>query len=262
MKYPIQLTLLSSLVHTEETNSNIANLFKEKILVGDTIYEVPALHGNSIRGTFRDLLANHLLETIEIEPRSLSTSIFHTLFSGGSLEKSEGIIDIEKKREIRRLLPMLSIFGSAMGNEMLEGKLKVTSAFPRCKELNTGDQSMYDLLQIVRYTRQDDMKKIVGEKHSQSDGSKQQMFYDIEVLVKGSILDFEIYLDSLDKIEIGALMQVIRLFLEEPFFGGKSSAGHGKVRFEMKGYKKKLADEYIEFLKKNKGEIKNLISQI
>ncbi|MDR0608199.1 MAG: hypothetical protein LBG52_07890 [Candidatus Peribacteria bacterium] len=43
-KLNLQLKLLSPLVHTEETSSNIANIFREKVVIDGKIQEVPSFH--------------------------------------------------------------------------------------------------------------------------------------------------------------------------------------------------------------------------
>lgn len=250
-KYKFTNKLLSSLVHTEDTNSNMANIFREKILKDKEILEVPAVHGNSIRGLLRDLGAKHLLQQLETQPNSLKTNVFHILFSGGALEKSDTTIDIEKKKELREMLPFLSIFGSAIGNEMIQGKLIISSAYPKCLELETGSMSYNDMVSIIRYTRQDDTKKITGEKYTKNTEEKQQMFYDIEVLNLGVELNWEIILDSDNEIEISCLETILKELENKPYLGGASRVGHGKIDFNIDSNMK----PYLDFLKKNKNEI-------
>lgn len=257
--YNFELRLQSSLIHTEETHSNMSNIFREKIKVDDKIHEIPALHGNAMRGLLRDIGAQHMLETVEFPAKELPTHVFHMLFTGGALTKSTSRLSVEEKREIRERLPLLSIFGTAMGNEMLQGKLIVSSVYPMCKELGNGEKSYNDMVQIVRYTRMDDIKKVYGEDFvAKQEEETSQMFYDIEVLVKGTDLTWEVYLDSDNDIERACFEQLLSDFIRKPYIGGASRAGHGKVSIEnmtRNGEAFELdTDGYNDYLLENKKE--------
>lgn len=256
--YCLRARLKSSLAHTEEVSSNIANIYREKTLIDKDIHFIPALHGNSIRGTLRDVGADLLCTKVGVEENSLPVRVFNILFSGGALDKADTEVNINIKKDIRSTVPLLSIFGSAMGKEMLQGKLSVTSALPECTELETGERSYNDLVALVRYTRQDDTKKTVGEKHSDTEEDiKSQMFYDTEVIAKGSILRFDVYLDTENELEVSAFESTLEKFLERPFFGGMSRAGHGQVEFiDLPELNSK---PYLDFLEKEKEDIKEFL---
>lgn len=252
-KVNLTFRLESSLVHIEETNSNIANIYRERILRDGQIHNVPAVHGNSIRGVWRDIGANQLCELLEIEPGTLPTNVFHILFSGGYLDKSISYLDPGRKRKMREMLPFLSVFGSAIGNEMLQGKLRVGTAYPRCRELGTGELSYNDMCTLVRYTRQDDTKRFIGENHAED--KTQQMFYDIEVLVKGVELDCEVVIDSDDEIELSMFDHIIDAFKLKPHLGGASRIGHGKVTFDYDGD----GSAYVDYVTRNKEAIREYL---
>lgn len=252
-KHSFVFELQSSLVHTEETSSNIANIYREKVMLGGKVHHIPALHGNSIRGTWRDLGANHLCTLLEIEPNTLPLKVFHILFSGGALDKSVAYMDVGEKRKMRQMLPFLSVFGSAIGNEMLQGKMIVGSAYPHCKELGTGDVSYNDMTALVRYTRTDDTKRVLGERDDKGDSA--QMFYDTETLAKGVMLDCEVIIDSDDEIELAAFHDIIEQFKEKPYLGGTSRAGHGKVSFEHKH----SGQSYRDYVAEHKEEIRDYL---
>ena len=58
-----------------------------------------------------------------------SKKVYHFLFTGGILEaldnKDKGAINLSRKKKIRELIPPISLLGSALGNQMIQGKLKV-----------------------------------------------------------------------------------------------------------------------------------------
>lgn len=243
-KYNFSNELLSSLVHTEETSGNVANIYREKINIDGKIHNIPAVHGNAIRGILRRVGFNRLCELLELPANVLTVDTYHMLFNGGALNSSTGYLELTKKREIREICPLLSVFGSAIGNDMLPGKMIVGSALPQCKELGNGKASYHDLTNIVRYTRLDDCPIETEEKGS-------QMFYDIEVMIKGAILDWEIILDYCLELEEQAINDTLAQFALKPYFGGASGKGHGKLDFSFSGEN----DKYLEFVKNNKEKI-------
>lgn len=261
-KIKLQLKLKWSMVHTEWTNSNIANIYRERMLIDNEIHTIPALHGNSLRWQLRNLGADHYLTTLWVERWSAKLNFFHVLFSGGALEQMTQVLDIKYKKQVRAMCPFLSLFGSAMGNEMLKGKMMVSSLLPQCKELGTGDISYWDMTSIVRYTRQDDAKWEHGDKRlkAEQEPKKQQMFYDIEVLNAGNILEWSIYLDTDDEIEIGAFHAMMRERQRKPFIGWVSRVGHGEVEV-LTPIDTSLADKYEQYLLSNKDQILEWVTQ-
>lgn len=249
-KYIFKTELMSSLVHTEEVNSNISNIYREKINISNKIHNIPAIHGNSIRGILRRVGFNRLCELLELEKNTLSVYMYHILFNGGALASQTGYLDLHKKKEIRDTIPLLSVFGSAIGNSMLPGKMIVSSAIPECKELGTGDISYHDITNIVRYTRLEDCEIDTGK-----DKKSNQMFYDIETMIQGTVLNWEIILDYTTEIEGQAINDTLMQFSKKPFFGGSSAKGHGKIKFDYTG---KNCD-YLNFIMENSKQIKQFL---
>lgn len=251
----LQLKLLSPLLHTESTNSNIANIYREKCLIDTEIHEVPSYHGNALRGTLRNLWFDHMLQVIEFPRNHMMLDIFHVLFSWWALNGSTNGFDIEHKKEVRQMIPLLSVLWSAMGNEMLQWKLKVSTMRPQCKELGTGTQSYWDLVQIIRYTRQDDSKMDVGGAWlGPVERTKQQMFYDTECLIAGAVLEWDIYLDTDNPIEIGAFYDALHCLHDNPHIGWGSRVGHGKIEIQN-DIDRNIRKPYLDYLSDNKESI-------
>src|SRR5690554_6003612 len=158
----------------DESTGARATLRRMKYLVDGKRVEIPVISGNAIRGVLRRLIMAHMLETLgygkrteegEADDRMKSMKAYHMLFSGGTLESVEdsGAIDLALRRELRTSLPALSVFGSAIGNQMIEGKMKCGIAVPVCTELaafQPGEQatnSIYELLTDDFTTRKDDL---------------------------------------------------------------------------------------------------------
>ena len=118
-------------------------LRREKFVQPDgTVEEIPVISGNGMRGLLRDLGMWHMCgalgygvnsETGEVE--GLSLPAFHFLFSGGTLTKTEGRgLDIAVARRIKEMIPLVGLFGGAVGNQIIEGKLKIGKLIPICRE--------------------------------------------------------------------------------------------------------------------------------
>lgn len=122
----------SPLSHIGEAISTVSYLVQEPILQPDgTLAEVFAYSGNAWRGQLRDLCASYMIDKLSIS--SLPTDSFHLLYSGGRIG-GEQLIDLERAREFRRVVPLLALFGGGVGNQILPGKLRVSNSYPACRE--------------------------------------------------------------------------------------------------------------------------------
>lgn len=121
----------------DEKNGNIATIRRISWLVDGQREEVPVISGNSIRGLLRRMIMSDMLDQVGYTLES--TKLYHLLFAGGTLEsvdsKDAGAINLARKKEIRETLPPLSLLGTAIGNQMIEGKMKCGIAIPVCREL-------------------------------------------------------------------------------------------------------------------------------
>jgi CRISPR type IV-associated protein Csf2 len=267
------VTALTSISHIGDTFGVNAKLRREKIIQPDgTVEDVPVISGNSVRGILRDRGMLHMLyvlgygidkETGEVS--GLSLPAFYFLFSGGSLTKIAGHgIDVDEARRWRRAIPLVAIFGGAMGNQIMPGKCKIGKLIPICQETAhlipprfvRETKSIWDLCQEEAYTRRDDEKNenirqliapevrmlleaSAADKRAQvlsgdeeiagATGAKQQMRYYVETLAAGTQLYWEIVLDDVTEVEFDAFCVTLAEFGRFPYLGGKSGVGHGKV---------------------------------
>lgn len=146
-QYQGVLTALSSVSHIGETRGIYSFLRREKVInaKGSGFEEIPIITGNSLRGRLRDLGMLQMCRALgygieekedgEFKIAGLPLPAFYFLFSGGSLTKEGGkALDIDKAREFRKLIPLIALFGSAVGNMILDGKLLVGKLIPICTE--------------------------------------------------------------------------------------------------------------------------------
>ena len=276
------MTALTSISHIGETFGINARLRREKIVQLDgSVEEIPIISGNALRGILRDRGMLHMLRELGygIDDESgnvqgLSLAAFYFLFSGGALTKSAGRgLDIDQARRWRELIPLVALFGGAMGNQIMPGKLKIGKAIPICRETMhilperyavDGLQSVWDFCQEEAYTRRDDEKnenlrpliaapvrQLLEAKYREErekrgtkqdvvkeTGQKQQMRYFVETLAAGTPLFWDLALDDATDVEFEAFAVTLAEFGRLPYIGGKSGVGHGKVSIQF--------DQWIE----------------
>lgn len=265
IKKNIIYTALSPLSHNgDEILSTTAPFRRQTILYDNEIIEIPVISGNSIRGIWRRLGAKYLIEKLGLKEEEISAELYHKLFTGGSLNSSVDHAQITYRREVRRLIPFLSIFGSALDSFILKGKIVSSFLYPVSAETQqfTGiksDKEVYGCLGIEFYTRRDDYEEKKDEFIEKSD----QMKYEGEVIIPGTELSQLVILDSNHENEIGCFMQIIKDFTEKPLIGGVGRAGHGQVSLNLnyKEFEKEI-EVYNNFLTENKEEIKELLLKL
>ena len=271
------MTALSSVHHGGGQSFGInSKLRREKFVQPDgTVEEVPVISGNSIRGYLRDLGMWHMCRALgygdasdDGRPLGLSLPAFYFLFSGGSLTKvSSRGLDIDRARELRELIPLVGVFGGAMGNQIMPGKVKVDKAIPICREtqhllperfVEFEPDSIWEYLQEEMYTRKDDEKDehkralIDGEVRAlleaeasakrnelfqpavqENTGENQQMMYYVETLAAGTRFFWSVVLDDVTDVEFDAFAVCLTEFSRQPYIGGKSATGLGKVAIQF-----------------------------
>lgn len=265
-----KITLLGPLSHIGES-LGIDSYLSTDIIIGPDgqPVEVFLYSGNSFRGIMRDMAAKYLLDKLGGVAVPLET--FHLLFSGGSIGGTQSL-DIDQARLYRKMLPAFSIFGGGVGNQIMEGKLKVGSMYPLVAECQRVIPEKYrdenapswrKWTYEKSYTRRDDSKQenkrqyiteaveadallmapkqeqatLIGDgkpeqKKKEKDGPATQMRYTVELLAAGAILYQRIYLQDLTDLELGAFVSALNEFQKAPHIGGKSGTGHGLCEIE------------------------------
>lgn len=127
-----KITLLSPLSHIGES-SGIDTFLSTDVVIDQNgkPLECAVYSGNAYRGQLRDLAAAYMLD--KLGGIQLPIDAFYLLFSGGSLG-GEQSVDIDQARLYRRNVPMLSVFGGGVGNQILTGKIKIGAMYPLVAE--------------------------------------------------------------------------------------------------------------------------------
>lgn len=259
------ITLVRPLVHGgDERLGTELPVRTMKFLVEGRPVDIPVLSGNAIRGVLRRVAAKRWLELLYPDEKDIVNlvpdDVYYVLFSGGSLAKgaATSVVDLPLKAEIRQHVPMLSVFGSALVNMMLEGKLIVDMAIPiaRETELYTGvpaEVSIYELVGDTFYTRKDDRREANREEGQEA----QQMKYEVEYLAAGTQLAHRFVLRYVDPVELACFYDAVRTFEKEyGSFGGMLRIGHGAVKWE---YEPEWGDPtpYVQFVEDNREELRD-----
>lgn len=269
-KIEIKYTLKSPLSHIGESNSVTSFLNDLQIMTPNGIREVFIYSANAFRGQWRDVGAKHLVDKLGVK---LDLDSFHVLFSGGNISGSQSA-DIDQARNIREKLPFVSLFGGGVGNQILEGCLKVGFGYPACEEtVNIINTSLFEnsVLEMksgeftsdIEFSRMDDSKHSLGSDYLEDAGdagkkksgsASTQMRFEVEHLVPGTQLYQEVFLDT-NKLEEGVFWNTLKEFAKSPYLGGMSSKGFGKVDFNV--YENgeivmSVADSEVKFISKDK----------
>jgi len=232
--------------------------------------QIPYINGNAIRGKLRRMLMKDFFTNLDFNIEELNPKLYHVFFSGGALESTEasvGVIDLELRRKIRRFFPPLALLGGAVGNQMIQGKLKVGHAFPVCREYK---EFLPDFLQedprankFVRSfcdeafnTRRDDLRADRDENEQAV-----QMKVDFECFIPGTKFYHWFITEYTNESEDATFGRMMELFRQSPYVGGMASVGSGEVLFDyMPSFPS--SEKYFAFISENKGTILELLDEV
>lgn len=228
--------------------------------------DIPVISGNSLRGQLRDLLARDFLDRIspDDDPVEVSDTVSAALYSGGSLERTAGAGKLNRRliHNIREHIPALSLLGTAIEDQMIEGRVDVGQLLPIAAETQSftdreSDHSVFKFVDETFYTRQDDR---VGGR--QEDEDAQQMRFKVQILVPGTRLHHDLTLRTgHTDLEASCLGHAFELFAERPRLGGMASRGHGTVDFEYDGGLPD-GDLYREWLADNRADVREFVADL
>ena len=244
IRWDTELTALSSIAHGGEQLGTISLLRREKVMLPDgQLLLVPIIAGNSLRGVLRRI-GEDLMRAELAYDRRLSLSAAHALRGGGALAKCQGpALTGARLATVRELIPLIGVFGTSAGGTIVDGCLQVGKVLPVVSELaaqipqQPGEpprHSLYDLVQVENYTRQDDLDRhgfldrCAAPEEEPTSESRQKRF-GVETLAAGTRLAGWMQLTWATPMEISFFSEVLQTFAARGRIGGRVAAGHGQI---------------------------------
>ena len=273
----ILLTAISPICHGDtltgmNNGSNIRLAMRTPCVVNGMVTRIPCLSANSLRSLFfRKTLADHLIETLEIEPKTLSKLTYGMLYNGGNMIKGgKASYTNEISAKVREKFPIFALLGGCANSFIMqESDLKMTclpvasefteslakigapaDIIEKSKEKSAFSFTEYSDIRICdEYVRDNDHRE---ENHP--------MPFEFEVFAAGTQFYIEIFIDKFSTdLTKSALAFAIESF--NGYVGGQSARGYGRVSIEHDiKYDSSL---YLEFIEKNRDELKeNLVNSV
>ncbi len=274
MDHVVELVIrfTSPVFHGGDEKTGSETLFRRmKVWHNGRLVDVPFISGNAVRGLMRRLVFKDMVDRLGYELRSMK--LYHTLFSGGVLETTDATdtrLDVDLRRRVRSLLPPLSLLGAAIGNQVLEGKLRVMHLLPVCRELSDyhadwvlesyrehAATSCYQFLDWVFQTRR------AEEKRRSKEEQAVQMLYRFEVLVPGTHAYTRMVCSDCSPLELSCLAHMLALLEHHGQLGGKPATGYGSFQVVARRTTAELDPTmYTRFLEERRGEITRLLDEL
>ncbi|MDE0013599.1 MAG: hypothetical protein OXU36_20825 [Candidatus Poribacteria bacterium] len=155
-----------------------------------------------------------MYETLDesiVPPMNEWTSAQNLIFNDGPLTRKDDSKDLTRQRFVE----LKSQSGEADDEENKEGQQ---------------DQLFNDSEMSAQPNSQN------AEIDNDPNSSPQQMIYYVECIPAGTWLLQQVYSKfPLDQLELGCLFDGLNAFLRQPILGGRSAAGYGQVRVQLRG---------------------------
>lgn len=264
MEIVVTMLLKSTLAHFGEEKLSTTSLCRrQEFVIAGKKTPIPVYSGNALRGICRRLLMKDFFELAEI--KSIGVKFYHTLFTGGALKSGVSLSTMAEKTQLVTLIPPLSLFGAAIGDTILQGKMQFGICYPICKELNEynkqqSDISYREFITDTFHVRKDDTKsEVLSLSDEERDENPTQMKYDFEGLAAGTQLETHIVIENANEIEIACMGRVMNLLREKSKIGGKNSIGYGNIEVDYKPF-----DDvpYVNFIKDNAEAIRAYVAEL
>ena len=263
------LTALTTIHSGGDLKTGVASMMRaiDFIVDGDA-KPIQIIDGNSIRGNLRRLLLNDFFAQVEY---TIKTPRLFYMLSGGALEEvssqDSGTMNLQLRREIRAMIPPLSLLGCSMGNQAFAGKLVVAKALPVCREMNDFIPLQSKISLGTYITGSFNTRRAEREipesvqANQRSEEPTIQMKVNLQCFAPGTKFYHKFMLLDTTPIEKSCFARMVELWRERPFVGGKSAVGYGEIKIDYP--KLTLTSEtYLTWLQENKAEIVKVLEKL
>ena len=232
-RWDLEMTALSSITHRGDATGAVTALFRrEKVILPDrTVVWVPIISGNSFRGVLRRI-GERLLRN-QLGYSDLPLPAAHTLLGAGTLAKSQAEpLSGRRLAELRRMNPLLAVFGGCAGGRIINGCLQVGKVSPIIDDMRhllptgIGGDVGLDKRSIVAL----ESYSHLGVADPDSAGVDGQMRFSYETLAAGTPLHGWVQIEYPTAVEHSFLCEVLRTFIIDGHLGGRRAVGHGMVQ--------------------------------
>lgn len=240
--WDLEITARAPISHRGEMIGTTAMFRRMKVIQPDgSIALVPVVSGNSFRGVLRRLGEEMLRDVLGYDGQ-LPLHVAHMLRNGGSIVKSNAEpVTGRRLRELRELVPQLSVFGGAVGSAPIAGCLRVGHVVPLVKEAtpilrhvedDAALPSRFDVETLESYSHLDDVstaRDAVLDDGPNKPPSSPLMRYEIEALAPGTRFESFVQLCRGSELDRDFAADVLREFSDRGWLGGRTSIGHGQI---------------------------------
>lgn len=229
-------TATSSISHGSETRGLVTMLRRETIIGADHApIPIPLISGNSLRGRLRRTAEEILCEVLNYRGK-LTVAAAAALRSGGALTKTSAEpISGTKLKQLREMVPLIGVFGTAGAGRIIDGCLQVGKLIPHITETahllhHTCALSISDITQVETYSRVDDTA--THDTHTEHIAAS-QLQYRLETFRAGTTFDVWLNLGNPTPIEAAFFADVLTRYSTHAIIAGRTGIGHGRLRLEL-----------------------------
>lgn len=236
-RWDLVLTARSPISHRAETIGTTSTLRRTKVLGPDGVVElVPIVSGNSLRGVLRRIGEELLREVLGYEGL-LPLPVAHALRNGGAITRTSAEpLTGRRLRELRTLVPHLSVFGAAVGAAPIRGCLRVGHVVPLVEEARPLLRGHYpqplpsrlDVEALESYSHLSDPDLDAAECATGATESV-LMRYEVETFAAGTCFESWVQLDHGSDLDYAFLCEVLDEYRRRGWLGGRTGIGHGTV---------------------------------
>jgi hypothetical protein len=279
---------ISPISHMAGTSGNEAILNRETMLVNGREVNIPILSGNALRHcTLREPSAYYLMVTLELE-KKMSLDQWFFMLNGGQLDGSTVSVNLNKIANFQEVFPIYKLIGGTL-DQILSGSINIGRGYLVCKETkdklkdifdkfdvtNDNLKSSFSFISKYQYTTKNVIRSQgidyfieVDELAKAEEYKTNQMIYNGETVMQGSLFMQRVDLKNVSEVEIGAYIHSFYLWQEMGgVIGGMSRIGHGYLRSKL--YVSGLKHDfdyyvrlYIDHVNANKDKMKEILNEL